>query len=113
MTFFDAAEAYGPFANETLVGQALAPIRDQVVIATKFGFDGSVTMVWRHSPPPSITSNSKLSRRRHLTRRRAKAAIAPSRSSSGTSTTSIRSSALGLAECADVLLRAIEMKIRR
>jgi aryl-alcohol dehydrogenase-like predicted oxidoreductase len=38
-TFFDTAEAYGPFANEELVGEALAPLRDQVVIATKFGFD--------------------------------------------------------------------------
>src|SRR5580765_3595134 len=39
ITFFDTAEAYGPFANEELVGEALAPIRDGVVIATKFGFD--------------------------------------------------------------------------
>jgi aryl-alcohol dehydrogenase-like predicted oxidoreductase len=39
VTFFDTAEAYGPFANEELVGAALAPVRDQVVIATKFGFD--------------------------------------------------------------------------
>jgi len=39
VTFFDTAEAYGPFANEKLVGEALAPFRDQVVIATKFGFD--------------------------------------------------------------------------
>ncbi|MGO8021921.1 aldo/keto reductase [Rhizobium leguminosarum] len=39
VTLFDTAEAYGPFANEELVGKALAPIRDQVVIATKFGFD--------------------------------------------------------------------------
>ena len=39
ITFFDTAEAYGPFANEELVGRALAPLRDQVVIATKFGFD--------------------------------------------------------------------------
>jgi aryl-alcohol dehydrogenase-like predicted oxidoreductase len=39
VTLFDTAEAYGPFANEELVGEALAPIRDQVVIATKFGFD--------------------------------------------------------------------------
>lgn len=39
VTFFDTAEAYGPFANEELVGEALAPFRDQVVIATKFGFD--------------------------------------------------------------------------
>lgn len=44
VTFFDTAEAYGPFANEELVGQALAPFRDQVVIATKFGFkDGDST----------------------------------------------------------------------
>ena len=38
VTFFDTAEAYGPFLNEELVGEALAPFRDQVVIATKFGF---------------------------------------------------------------------------
>src|ERR1700716_1440260 len=37
-TFFDTAEVYGPFTNEELVGEALAPVRDQVVIATKFGF---------------------------------------------------------------------------
>lgn len=39
VTFFDTAEAYGPFANEELVGEALQPIRDEVVVATKFGFD--------------------------------------------------------------------------
>lgn len=39
VTFFDTAEVYGPFANEELVGEALEPLRDQVVIATKFGFD--------------------------------------------------------------------------
>lgn len=39
VTMFDTAEAYGPFVNESLVGEALAPIRDKVVIATKFGFD--------------------------------------------------------------------------
>src|SRR5437762_8507668 len=38
VTFFDTAEVYGPFVNEELVGEALAPMRDQVVIATKFGF---------------------------------------------------------------------------
>src|SRR6185295_13421732 len=38
VTFFDTAEAYGPFTNEELVGEALGPMRDQVVIATKFGF---------------------------------------------------------------------------
>ena len=39
VTFFDTAEVYGPFPNEELVGEALAPFRGQVVIATKFGFD--------------------------------------------------------------------------
>jgi len=39
VNFFDTAEVYGPFTNEELVGAALAPIRDQVVIATKFGHD--------------------------------------------------------------------------
>ena len=42
VTFFDTAEVYGPFTNEELVGEALAPVRAQVVIATKFGFDTSV-----------------------------------------------------------------------
>ena len=39
VTFFDTAEVYGPFANEQVVGAAIAPVRDQVVIATKFGWD--------------------------------------------------------------------------
>ena len=39
VTFFDTAEVYGPFTNEELVGEALAPFRGKVVIATKFGFD--------------------------------------------------------------------------
>ena len=39
VTFFDTAEVYGPFTNEELVGEALAPVRAKVVIATKFGFD--------------------------------------------------------------------------
>src|SRR5439155_10410964 len=39
VTFFDTAQVYGPFMNEELVGEALAPFREQVVIATKFGFD--------------------------------------------------------------------------
>ncbi|PCE30684.1 aldo/keto reductase [Burkholderia ubonensis] len=44
VTFFDTAEAYGPFVNEALVGEAVMPFRDQVVIATKFGFrDGDAT----------------------------------------------------------------------
>ena len=39
VTFFDTAQVYGPFTNEELVGEALEPVRDRVVIATKFGFD--------------------------------------------------------------------------
>src|SRR5689334_16469940 len=39
VTFFDTAQVYGPFSNEELVGEALEPVRDQVVIATKFGWD--------------------------------------------------------------------------
>src|SRR5713101_3533725 len=39
VTFFDTAEVYGPFTNEELVGEGLAPFRGQVVVATKFGFD--------------------------------------------------------------------------
>src|SRR5262245_39933481 len=52
VTFFDTAEVYGPFVNEELVGEALAPFRDQVVIATKFGFkiaDGD-TGGWARRP---------------------------------------------------------------
>src|SRR5271156_4929141 len=43
VTFFDTAEVYGPFTNEELVGEALAPLRDKLAIATKFGFDLSVS----------------------------------------------------------------------
>ena len=48
ITLFDTAEVYGPFTNEALVGEALAPFRDQVVIATKFGFniDANGTAGW-------------------------------------------------------------------
>ncbi|HVE57451.1 MAG TPA: aldo/keto reductase [Pyrinomonadaceae bacterium] len=51
VTFFDTAEVYGPFTNEELVGEALAPVREQVVIATKFGFniDSNGT---QHAAPP-------------------------------------------------------------
>lgn len=42
VAFFDTAEVYGPFTNEELIGEGLAPVRDQVVIATKFGFDTTV-----------------------------------------------------------------------
>src|SRR5437868_3838696 len=46
VTFFDTAEVYGPFANEELVGEALAPYRDNVVIATKFGFAPDTNGKW-------------------------------------------------------------------
>src|SRR3954447_545854 len=56
VTFFDTAEVYGPYVNEQLVGDALRPVRDQVVIATKFGFafddDGQQPAL--PSPPESI-----------------------------------------------------------
>ncbi|HEY2861693.1 MAG TPA: aldo/keto reductase [Terracidiphilus sp.] len=54
VTFFDTAEAYGPFANEELVGEALAPIRGQVVIATKFGFKNGVPSQGLDSTPERI-----------------------------------------------------------
>jgi aryl-alcohol dehydrogenase-like predicted oxidoreductase len=58
VTFFDTAEVYGPFTNEELVGEALAPFRKQVVIATKFGFelhpDGRPGWVGRNSRPEHI-----------------------------------------------------------
>src|SRR3982750_3745330 len=54
VTFFDTAEAYGPFANEELVGEALAPFRDQVVIATKFGFRNGVAREGLDSSPERI-----------------------------------------------------------
>ena len=59
VTFFDTAEVYGPFTNEELVGEALSPLRDQVVIATKFGFklhpDGSPGWLGLDSRPEHIT----------------------------------------------------------
>ncbi len=54
VTFFDTAEAYGPFRNEELLGEALAPFRDQVVIATKFGFEGGKTDLGMNSKPENI-----------------------------------------------------------
>jgi aryl-alcohol dehydrogenase-like predicted oxidoreductase len=54
VTFFDTAEAYGPFVNEEIVGEALAPIRDQVVIATKFGFKGGDSTAGQDSRPARI-----------------------------------------------------------
>ncbi|MBN3774280.1 MULTISPECIES: aldo/keto reductase [Burkholderia] len=54
VTFFDTAEAYGPFVNEELVGEAVAPFRDQVVIATKFGFEDGQAMKGVDSRPSHI-----------------------------------------------------------
>lgn len=54
VTFFDTAEAYGPFTNEELVGEAVEPFREQVVIATKFGFEGGVPQNGLNSRPERI-----------------------------------------------------------
>jgi aryl-alcohol dehydrogenase-like predicted oxidoreductase len=54
VTFFDTAEAYGPFTNEELVGEALAPVRDRVVIATKFGFEDGDAQAGLDSRPERI-----------------------------------------------------------
>src|SRR5271165_3371937 len=54
VTFFDTAEAYGPGANEDLLGEALAPFRDEVVIATKFGFCAGVVAKGLDSRPENI-----------------------------------------------------------
>ena len=56
ITFFDTAEAYGPFANEELLGEALAPFRDKVVIATKFGFKEGKPDLGMDSRPETIRS---------------------------------------------------------
>ena len=54
VTFFDTAEFYGPYTNEELVGEALAPVRDRVVIATKFGFDNEKGGLLLNSRPEHI-----------------------------------------------------------
>ena len=68
ITFFDTAEVYGPFINEELVGEALAPYRDRVVIATKFGFnlnsDGSPGWTGLNSRPEHIKEVADASLRR-------------------------------------------------
>jgi len=65
VTFFDTAQVYGPFANEELVGEALAPVRDQVVIATKFGWELSTgENRGLDSRPETITSSVEGSLRR-------------------------------------------------
>lgn len=64
VNFFDSAEAYGPYTNEVLLGEALAPIRDQVVIATKFGFKNGVPGEGLDSRPETIKSVVEASLRR-------------------------------------------------
>jgi aryl-alcohol dehydrogenase-like predicted oxidoreductase len=69
VNFFDTAEAYGPFTNEELVGEALAPIRDQVVIATKFGFRDGVVSSGMDSCPERIREVADASLKRLRTDR--------------------------------------------
>lgn len=64
ITFFDTAEAYGPFTNEELVGEALEPMRDQVVIATKFGFHNGDFLAGQDSRPETIRRVAEDSLRR-------------------------------------------------
>ncbi|MDJ1482793.1 aldo/keto reductase [Cytophagaceae bacterium YF14B1] len=69
VTFFDTAEAYGPFANEALLGEALAPFRDQVVIATKFGFKNGKTDLGLDSSPQNIRNVTEAALKRLKTDR--------------------------------------------
>ncbi len=69
VTLFDTAEAYGPFTNEEVVGEALAPIRDQVVIATKFGFKDGDSHVGMDSRPERIRQVAEASLKRLKTDR--------------------------------------------
>lgn len=64
VTFFDTAEAYGPFTNEELVGEAVAPFREQVVIATKFGFEGGKPSAGLNSRPENIRAVAEASLKR-------------------------------------------------
>jgi pyridoxine 4-dehydrogenase len=64
VTFFDTAECYGPFVNEELVGEAVAPFRDQVVLATKFGFKDGDSKAGVDSRPARIRAVAEASLRR-------------------------------------------------
>jgi aryl-alcohol dehydrogenase-like predicted oxidoreductase len=64
VTFFDTAEAYGPFTNEELVGEALAPVRDKVIIATKFGFKNGIPSEGLDSTPERIKAVAESSLKR-------------------------------------------------
>ena len=69
VTFFDTAEAYGPYANEELVGEALEPFREQVVLATKFGFKDGRTSNGMDSRPENIRAHVEAALRRLRTDR--------------------------------------------
>ncbi|TFY94169.1 aldo/keto reductase [Pseudomonas nabeulensis] len=69
VTFFDSAEAYGPYTNEVLLGEALAPMRDQVVIATKFGFKNGLPAEGLDSRPQTIRAVVEASLKRLKTDR--------------------------------------------
>ncbi len=69
VTFFDTAEAYGPFLNEEVVGEALEPIRDQVVIATKFGFVDGIPTKGLDSRPERIRAHTEAALKRLRTDR--------------------------------------------
>jgi aryl-alcohol dehydrogenase-like predicted oxidoreductase len=69
VTFFDTAEAYGPFTNEELLGEALAPFRDQVVIATKFGFEDGLPTKGLDSRPETIRAVAEAALKRLRTDR--------------------------------------------
>ena len=69
VTFFDTAEAYGPFTNEELVGEAVAPFRDSVVIATKFGFKDGNAQAGMDSRPDRIRAVAEASLKRLKTDR--------------------------------------------
>lgn len=69
VTLFDSAEAYGPFTNETLLGEALAPFRDQIVIATKFGFKNGEVPQGLDSRPENIRAVAEASLKRLKTDR--------------------------------------------
>ena len=64
VTFFDTAESYGPFVNEEVVGEALAPFRDKIVIATKFGFKKGLVMDGLDSRPENIRAVAEASLKR-------------------------------------------------
>jgi aryl-alcohol dehydrogenase-like predicted oxidoreductase len=69
VTFFDTAEAYGPFKNEELLGEVLQPFRDQIAIATKFGFENGDSKIGMNSKPENIRNVAEGSLKRLKTDR--------------------------------------------